>query len=115
MHCSSLSLVSAVAEDEPKNNDLLCRGCCCRCSSTLPAGVEYADLENLLFNRLVLPRLMEVNSASSSSAIAALGVVVVAAGCSNSMMVGRPYQVMSGAETTGREYKCGRSPSLLSC
>ncbi len=69
--------------------------------------VEYADRENnSCFNdRLPLPPLMEVNSPSDSSGAAT-------AGCSNSMTVGRPYQVISGADTTGVEYKCGGRRSL---
>ena len=50
--------------------------------------------------------LMEVNSPFDSSAGAA------AVGCLNSMTVGRPYQVISGADTTGVEYKCGGRSAL---
>ena len=71
--------------------------------------MEYADRENSCFNNRLPPPLMEVNSSPDSSASRA-----AAAGCSNSMTVGRPYQVISGADTTGVEYKCGRRSLSLS-
>ena len=68
--------------------------------------MEYADRENnLCFDNRLPPPLMEVNSSPESSGAAA-------AGCSNSMTVGRPYQVISGADTTGVEYKCGGRSAL---
>ena len=70
--------------------------------------MEYADRENnSCFNNRLPPPLMEVNSSPDSSASRA-----AAAGCSNSMTVGRPYQVISGADTTGVEYKCGGRSAL---